>query len=63
MPRQLYYWQEQYQKWIGNPYFELIRHDVTEPIRLEIDKIWHLACPASPHITKTTQLKHPKQVF
>tara|TARA_Y200000002_G_scaffold133264_1_gene109812 strand:- start:4021 stop:4968 length:948 start_codon:yes stop_codon:yes gene_type:complete len=33
---------------IGNPKFELIRHDITEPIRLETDRIWHLACPASP---------------
>ncbi|MDH6103230.1 SDR family oxidoreductase [Chrysosporum ovalisporum ANA283AFssAo] len=35
-------------KWINNPYFELIRHDITEPIRLEVDQIYHLACPASP---------------
>ncbi|HIK30911.1 MAG TPA: SDR family oxidoreductase [Oscillatoriales cyanobacterium M59_W2019_021] len=35
-------------KWIGNPYFEMIRHDITEPIRLEVDQIYHLACPASP---------------
>lgn len=28
--------------------FEFIRHDVTEPIRLEVDQIYHLACPASP---------------
>lgn len=28
--------------------FELIRHDVTDPIRLEVDKIYNLACPASP---------------
>lgn len=35
-------------KWMGHPYFELIRHDVTEPIRLEVDQIYHLACPASP---------------
>jgi UDP-glucuronate decarboxylase len=35
-------------QWLGNPYFELIRHDVTEPIRLEVDQIYHLACPASP---------------
>ena len=34
--------------WLNNPYFELIRHDVTEPIRLEVDQIYHLACPASP---------------
>jgi UDP-glucuronate decarboxylase len=35
-------------KWFDHPYFELIRHDVTEPIRLEVDQIYHLACPASP---------------
>ena len=35
-------------KWLDNPYFELLRHDVTEPIRLEVDQIYHLACPASP---------------
>jgi UDP-glucuronate decarboxylase len=34
--------------WLGNPNFELIRHDVTDPIRLEIEQIYHLACPASP---------------
>jgi UDP-glucuronate decarboxylase len=28
--------------------FELIRHDVTEPITIEVDEIYHLACPASP---------------
>ncbi|MDR3002254.1 MAG: SDR family oxidoreductase [Fibromonadaceae bacterium] len=33
---------------IGNPRFELIRHDVTEPILLEVDRIYNLACPASP---------------
>jgi UDP-glucuronate decarboxylase len=36
------------QHWLGNPNFELIRHDVTEPIRLEVDQVYHLACPASP---------------
>jgi UDP-glucuronate decarboxylase len=35
-------------KWFDSPKFELIRHDVTEPIRLEVDQIYHLACPASP---------------
>lgn len=34
--------------WLDHPYFEVIRHDVTEPIRLEVDQIYHLACPASP---------------
>ena len=36
------------QHWFGNPNFELVRHDITEPIRLEVDQIYHLACPASP---------------
>jgi UDP-glucuronate decarboxylase len=35
-------------RWLNHPYFELIRHDITEPIRLEADQIYHLACPASP---------------
>ena len=33
---------------IGNPHFELIRHDVTFPLYVEIDRIFNLACPASP---------------
>ncbi|GHP04611.1 UDP-glucuronic acid decarboxylase 1 [Pycnococcus provasolii] len=33
---------------IGKPNFELIRHDVVEPIPLEVDQVYHLACPASP---------------
>ena len=32
----------------GNPRFELVRHDVTQPILLEVDRIYNLACPASP---------------
>ncbi len=32
----------------SNPNYEFIRHDVTEPILLEVDKIFHFACPASP---------------
>ncbi|MBP1753417.1 MAG: NAD-dependent epimerase/dehydratase [Geobacteraceae bacterium] len=31
-----------------NPNFELIRHDITHPILLEVDRIYNLACPASP---------------
>ena len=30
------------------PYFELIRHDIINPLLMEVDKIYHLACPASP---------------
>ena len=33
---------------IGNPYFELMRHDVTFPLYAEVDQIFNLACPASP---------------
>ncbi|MBU0768882.1 MAG: SDR family oxidoreductase [Proteobacteria bacterium] len=33
---------------IGNPYFELLRHDITFPLYLEVDEIYNLACPASP---------------
>jgi UDP-glucuronate decarboxylase len=33
---------------LDNPRFELLRHDVTEPVLLEVDQIYNLACPASP---------------
>jgi UDP-glucuronate decarboxylase len=33
---------------MGNPYFELVRHDVIEPFKFEVDQIYNLACPASP---------------
>lgn len=33
---------------MGNPYFELVRHDVTAPYYVEVDEIYNLACPASP---------------
>jgi UDP-glucuronate decarboxylase len=32
----------------GHPFFELIRHDVIHPLFIEVDRIFHLACPASP---------------
>jgi len=35
-------------QWLGHPNFQLIIHDVIEPIMLEVDQIYHLACPASP---------------
>ena len=49
---------------LGNPRFEFIRHDVTLPLFVEADEIYHLACPASPvhyqrdpvHTTKTAVL-------
>jgi UDP-glucuronate decarboxylase len=32
----------------ANPYFELVRHDITQPYFAEVDEIYNLACPASP---------------
>ncbi|CAM9116107.1 unnamed protein product, partial [Hapterophycus canaliculatus] len=40
--------QKNVQHWIGHPNFHLVTHDVVEPIKLEVDQIYHLACPASP---------------
>ncbi|CAG7892238.1 unnamed protein product, partial [Brassica rapa] len=48
---------ENLKKWIGHPRFELIRHDVTEPLLLEVDRIYHLACPASPIFYKYNPVK------
>ena len=43
--------------------FEFIRHDVTEPITLEVDNIWHLACPASPIHYQFNPIKTTKTSF
>lgn len=47
-------------KWLDHPYFELIRHDLTEPIRLEVEQIYHLACPASPIHYQSNPIKTVK---
>ena len=36
------------EKWLSNDKFKLIEHNITKPIDLKVNKIWHLACPASP---------------
>ncbi len=51
------------QKWWDNHNFEFIRHDVTQPILLEVDKIWHLACPASPVHYQENPIKTSKTIF
>lgn len=33
---------------LDNPFFEIIRHDVVDPFKVEVDRIYNLACPASP---------------
>ena len=50
-------------KWINHKNFELIRHDITEPITIEADKIWHLACPASPIHYQSNPIKTAKISF
>src|SRR4030042_4132819 len=50
------------EKLLDDHYFELIRHDITLPLYVEVDEIYNLACPASPvhyqfdpvHTTKTS---------
>ena len=49
--------------WLDDVNFEFIRHDVTEPILLEVDKIWHLACPASPVHYQSNPIKTAKTSF
>ncbi len=51
------------EQWVHHPNFELIRHDVTDPIKLEVDRIWHLACPASPFHYQTNPIKTAKTSF
>jgi UDP-glucuronate decarboxylase len=50
-------------QWNGHPNFELIRHDITEPISLEVDQIYHLACPASPVHYQYNPIKTVKTSF
>lgn len=43
--------------WLNNPRFEFIRHDVTDPLKVEVDQIYHLACPASPVFYQHNSIK------
>ena len=49
--------------WINNSNFELINHDIVNPIELDVDKIWHLACPASPIHYQINPIKTAKTSF
>ena len=42
---------------IGNPQFELVRHDIVHPFFLEVDRIFNLACPASPEAYQFNPIK------
>jgi len=48
---------------LGHPYFECIRHDIVEPLYVEVDQIYNLACPASPIHYNMIQEKQGKQVL
>ena len=50
-------------EFLSRPNFEFIRHDVTQPIFLEVDRIWHLACPASPIHYQSNPIKTTKTSF
>lgn len=49
--------------WNGHPNFEMVRHDVVEPFMIEVDQIYHLACPASPPHYQYNAVKTIKTSF
>ena len=49
--------------WLEHKNFSLIKHDVIEPIEIDVDKIWHLACPASPPKYQIDPIKTTKINF
>ncbi len=50
-------------KWMNHPNFDFLRHDITEPIKVEVDRIWHFACPASPVHYQSNPIKTSKTIF
>ena len=51
------------QEWIHRPNFKLVSHDITEPIKLDVDKIWHFACPGSPFHYQSNPIETAKTNF
>lgn len=49
--------------WVGHPNFEMVRHDVVNPFLIEVDQIYHLACPASPPHYQYNAVKTLKTSF
>lgn len=49
--------------WLGHPHFEFVRHDVVNPLFIECDRIYHLACPASPVHYQYNPIKTIKTSF
>ena len=54
---------KEYKKWIKNKNFKLINHDLTKPIFVEGDRIWHLGCPASPSHYQINPIYTAKTIF
>ena len=50
-------------EWIDTPNFKLISHDITEPIILDVNKIWHFACPGSPFHYQSNPIETAKTNF
>ena len=50
-------------RWEINPLFEYVEHDITNPIDIKADRIWHLACPASPYYYQKDPIKTSKINF
>ncbi len=50
-------------KWKNDKRLEIIEHDIVDPIFINADRIWHLACPASPKIYKLNPIKTAKTSF
>ena len=48
---------------LKNDSFEFIEHDIVDPIKLDCDRIWHLACPASPIQYQKNPIKTTKISF
>ena len=46
--------------WLQHERFQLLHQDVVEPLRLDVDRIWHLACPASPQLYQRNPLATAK---
>jgi len=44
-------------KWMNNPNFKLLKHNIVKPIDLNVERIWHFACPASPKHYQSDPIK------
>ncbi len=50
-------------KWENNSLFKYLDHDITSPIDIKVDRVWHLACPASPYYYQKDPIKTSKINF